>query len=41
LVLCAALTFAVIDLEESMLQDFGAWREYAGRVRYRVLPGVW
>lgn len=41
LVGCVAMTFAVIDLEESMLRELLAWRTYAGRVRYRVLPGVW
>jgi protein-S-isoprenylcysteine O-methyltransferase Ste14 len=41
LVSCVALTFGVIDLEESMLRDAMSWRRYAERVRYRVLPGVW
>lgn len=41
LVTCVALTFGVMDLEESMLRDATSWRRYAMRVRYRVLPGVW
>jgi protein-S-isoprenylcysteine O-methyltransferase Ste14 len=30
------------NLEDQTLQDeLGGYREYAGRVRYRLLPGVW
>jgi protein-S-isoprenylcysteine O-methyltransferase Ste14 len=41
LVMCAALTFGVMEAEESLLRSFGAWRQYSNRVRYCVLPGVW
>jgi protein-S-isoprenylcysteine O-methyltransferase Ste14 len=41
LVGCVALTLAVIDVEESMLRNVGAWSDYAARVKWRLLPGVW
>ena len=30
-----------IHAEERVLARHGGWAEYAGRVRYRLLPGIW
>jgi protein-S-isoprenylcysteine O-methyltransferase Ste14 len=38
---CACLTFIVIDLEESLLTQFEAWRNYRDRVCWRLLPGLY
>lgn len=38
---CVALTLAVIEVEESMLRNVGAWADYAARVKWRLCPGVW
>jgi protein-S-isoprenylcysteine O-methyltransferase Ste14 len=37
---CVVLTLTVIEIEESTLRGIGAWREYARRVRWQIVPGV-
>jgi len=40
LVVCLALTFSVVLVEESMLLGLPEYRDYAERVPYRLIPGV-
>lgn len=39
--LAVFFTAAVVQLEERFLLQEAAYREYAARVRFRLLPGVW
>ena len=41
-VLAALLTVVRTALEDkTLLEELGDYRDYAQRVRYRLLPGVW
>ncbi|BBX62897.1 membrane protein [Mycobacterium saskatchewanense] len=37
----AVLVFRILDEEELLIQDLTGYREYAQRVRYRLVPHVW
>jgi protein-S-isoprenylcysteine O-methyltransferase Ste14 len=40
--IAAALLVVRIVLEDRMLQrELAGYKDYAGRVRYRLIPGVW
>lgn len=41
LFLCLLCSVAVVLTEEGSLVGVPEWRKYAGRVRYRLVPGVW
>jgi hypothetical protein len=36
-----AIAVVAVVLEEGFLKSIDQWREYAARVRWRLLPGVW
>jgi protein-S-isoprenylcysteine O-methyltransferase Ste14 len=35
------LVFRILDEEKMLTQDLAGYREYAERVRYRLVPYVW
>jgi len=35
------LVFRIFDEEKLLAQELGGYREYAQRVRYRLVPNVW
>jgi protein-S-isoprenylcysteine O-methyltransferase Ste14 len=37
----AVLVFRILDEEKLLTQDLAGYREYAQRVRYRLVPNVW
>jgi protein-S-isoprenylcysteine O-methyltransferase Ste14 len=37
----AVLVFRILDEEKMLTQELAGYREYAQRVRYRLLPAVW
>ena len=41
LVMMIAGSIAIVIAEESYLRTFEGWEDYAARVRFRLLPGVW
>jgi protein-S-isoprenylcysteine O-methyltransferase Ste14 len=37
----AVLVFRILDEEKMLTEELAGYREYAQRVRYRLLPAVW
>jgi protein-S-isoprenylcysteine O-methyltransferase Ste14 len=39
--LAALIIFRILNEEEGLLQELPAYRDYYGKVRYRLVPGMW